>query len=59
MLEKPHIPKEFCFILEKNIKFERFMIEPQRWTGWNRKRKDELLLRQQRQPVFGEIITLI
>jgi hypothetical protein len=55
MLEKRHILKEFYFILEKNIKFEKFMIELQKWIGWNKKKKDELLLLLLLQLVFGEI----
>jgi hypothetical protein len=59
MLEKQLLLKEYCFILEKNIRSERFMIELLRWIGWNKKKKDELLLLQPLQHVFGEIIISI
>jgi hypothetical protein len=59
MLERLLILKESYFILEKNIKFEKFMTELQKWIGWYKNKKDELLLLQQLQLVFGEIIISI
>jgi hypothetical protein len=41
MPEKQQQLKEFYFILEKLIRFEKLMIEHLKWTGWNKKKKDE------------------
>jgi len=56
MLEKQQQLKEFCFILEKLIRFEKLTIEHLKWIGWSKKKKDELQLLQQQLLLFGKII---
>jgi hypothetical protein len=59
MHEKQQQQKEYYIILEKHIRFEKLMIENHKWIGWSKKKKDELLLHQLLQQLFGKITKLI